>query len=395
MGRAGLVLASTFVVTMGTGCYGDKAEVISLPGTLAVGAYGDLSFGDGCVGSKADLCSRETVEAVDAMTVEPPGALEFLSPAGVPAELASVWVHYGMYVVHGLAPAHATVCVQARYSDGTHRKACSPVDVEAVAHVATSLACDPGVNGATAAPLVPAGATLSLAVELSAADGTGLGGVFAHPIDDAQLVPFGAMNYVWSSPLAGGALTIGSTLDPTFTETLATYGAGQVTGLVPSADLVPPTILAPGRQQLIQVADEVGAAHACQGVSVTATTETPDICVGPNGELSWPTDGPSTSFTALAEGTCRLSFGVAGGNVSPATLSVPFYFVNPADQGRDATIDAPCPAMGQRTCEASREAILVCTYGKKWALESRCNGNLCDYLSAAPCTAGSKCVACR
>jgi hypothetical protein len=389
------VLASTFVALMGTGCSGDKAESLSVPGTLAVGAYGDLSFGDACVGSKADLCSRETVEAVDAMTVEPRGALEFLSPADVPAELASIWVHDGMYVVHGLSPAHATVCVQARYSDGSHRKACLPIDVEAVAHVATSLACDPGGNDVTAAPLVPAGATLQLAVALSAADGTGLGGVFAHPIDDAQLTPFGAMNYVWTSPLAGGTLTIGSTLDPTFTETLATYGPAQVTGVVASADLVPPTILAPGRQQLVQVVDVIGAAHACQGVSVTATTETPDICLGPNGELSWPTDGPITSFTAEVEGTCRLSFGVAGGNASPATFSVPFYFVNPADQGRDATIDAPCPAMGQRTCEATREAILVCTYGKKWALESSCNGNLCDYLSAGPCAAGATCVACR
>ena len=395
-GRAGLVLASTFVATIAAGCYGDKSETISVPGTLAVGAYGDLSFGDSCMGSKADLCSRETVEAVDAITIEPPGALEVLSPGDVPADLASLWTPTGMYVVHGLVPAHATVCVQARYSDGSHRKACSPVHIDTVAHVATSLACDTGVNGSTTAPLVPPGATLELAVQLSASDGTPLGGVFAHPIEDAQLISFGAMRYVWSSPAAGGRLTIGSSLDPSFTETLATYGPAQVTGVVPSADLLPPTILAPGREQELRVADLVGAAVACQGLPATATTETPDVCVGPNGELSWDSAGPGTSFTAVAEGTCRLSFGVTGGNASPATFSVPFYFVNPADQGRDATIDSACSAKGQRTCEATREAILVCSVLKrKWVLSSSCDGKLCDYLSAAPCASGDDCVACR
>ena len=349
------------------------------------------------MGSKADLCSRETVEAVDTMTVDPPGALEFLSPGDIPAELASLWRPSGTYVVHGLAPAHATVCVQARYSDGTHRKACAPVDVDAVAHVATWVACDTGVDGATAAPLVPTGATLQLTVELSAADGTGLGGVFAHPIDDAQLTPNGAMNYLWyAPPAAGGALTIGSTLDATFTETLATYGPSQVTGLVPSADLVPPTILAPGRQQEIHAADLVGGAVACQGLPATVTTETPDVCVGPNGELSWDAGGSVTSFSAVAEGTCRLSFGVTGGNASPGTLSVPFYFVNPGDQGRDATIDGDCSVKGQHTCEATRNGILLCSVlTKKWALSSSCDGKLCDYLSAAPCAAGDHCVACR
>ena len=394
-GRAGVVLASTLVATIAAGCSGDKSEFVALPGTLAVGAYGDLSFGDGCVGSKADLCSRETVEAVDAITVDPPGALEVLSPGDVPADLASLWTPTGMYVVHGLAPAHATVCAQARYSDGTHRKACSPVYVDTVAHVATTLACDPGVNGSTAAPLVPPGASLQFDVELSASDGTGLGGVLAHPIDDTQLTTLWPSHYLWDSRVAGGALTIGSRLDAAFAETLQTYGTTQVTGVVPSADLVPPTILAPGWQQVFQVADEVGGALACQGLPATATTETPDVCAGPNGELSWEAGGIGGSFTALAEGTCRLSIAFDGGNASPATFSVPFYFVNPADQGRDGTIDGACSIKGQRTCEATRNAILVCSVlTKKWALSSSCDGKLCDYLSAAPC-AGGDCVACR
>ena len=120
---------------------------------------------------------------------------------------------------------------------------------------------------------------------------------------------------------------------------LQTYSPAPVTGVVPTADLFPPTILSPGAQQELHVADLVGGAFACQGLPATETTRTPDVCVGPNGELSWDAGGSVTSFTAVTEGTCQLSFGVTGGNATPASFSVPFYFVNPADQGRDATIE--------------------------------------------------------
>ncbi len=144
------------------------------------------------------------------------------------------------------------------------------------------------------------------------------------------------------------------------------------------------------------MAELVGGAVACQGLPVTTVTATPDVCVGPAGELSWTSDGAGTSFTARAEGTCQLSFAVTGGNASPGTFSVPFYFVNPADQGRDATIDSACSVKGQRTCEATRSATLDCSVLKKqWVLSSSCDGKLCDYLSAAPCAAGDGCVACR
>ena len=56
----------------------------------------------------------------------PPARSRSSLPATSRRSWPSIWTPNGMYVVHGLAPAHATVCVQARYSDGTHRKACAP-----------------------------------------------------------------------------------------------------------------------------------------------------------------------------------------------------------------------------------------------------------------------------
>ncbi|HEV8201113.1 MAG TPA: hypothetical protein VGS03_13915 [Candidatus Polarisedimenticolia bacterium] len=389
--RFAIAVTSVGLALVMAGCFGDKSESIDAPGTLAVGAYGELLFGDVCPGSKADLCSRETVESVDSFTVDPPGALEVIPVGEVPADLLIAWVHTATYVVHGLAPGHANLCVQAKFSDGSHRKACQMVEVGAIARVATPFACDSPQDDDTAPGLVPPGRVLSLSVQMFTAGGTALGGVLLHPIDDAQLVPSGVMSYVWSSPPAGGSLTLGSSLDPAFSKTLATYGPDQVTGVVVHADVIPPTTLAPGRQQEIQVLDDVGPVRACQGLPSAIRTETPDVCAGPNGEIAWT----GSAFTAREEGTCRLSVGVAGGAGYPGTVSVPFYFVNEADRGRDATIGSHCTVKGQRTCEATRDAILLCTGAGVWALTSSCNGLLCDYTAAAPCAAGAACVACR
>lgn len=381
-------------------CGGDKRESLQVTGTLAVGAYAQMLFGDACPGSKADLCSYETVQSIDAFTVDPPGALEVLAVADIPPE---IYVDpAATYAVHGLAPAQAKLCVKAHYSDGSDRNACQPVTVGAIAHVVAQLYCDPAV-GSTAAgstawgPLVPPGATLPFDIQFLAADGTSLGGTILHAIDETQLLVLRPMSYEWQSPAAGGALTLSSPLDPTFSERLETYGPAQVDAVFAGADLVPPTILTPGKQQPIQLAVDVGGVRACVGLPAAVRTETPAVCLGPNGEQAWTElAGSSTSFTAVTEGACQLSVGVAGGSGYPGTLTVPYYFVSAADQGRDSTIGSYCKTPGLETCEATREAILVCTLKQEWAIASSCDGTLCDYRApAASCTATHSCVACR
>jgi hypothetical protein len=377
-------------------CIGDKTEYLQVESPLAVGSYGGLLFGDMCPGSKADLCSNDTVQSIDAFTVDPPGALEILPASAVPSDLLAVWLYSGAYVLQGLAPGDVTVCVKAHYSDGSDRKACQPVTVKAIAHVAASLQCDPAVDGAKPGPLVPPGTTLPFNIELFAADGSQVSGALLHPIDETQLT-VGLGSYRWMSPAAGGTLTLSSPLDPAFAETLGTYGPTEVDGVFAAGDLVPPTILTPGRQQWIQVAANVGGVRACVGLPVSAKTETPDVCLGPNGELAWSeVAGSITSFTAVTEGSCRLSVGVTGGSGYPGTLTVPYYFVNAADKGRDAVIDDSCTTVGLQTCEAARNAILVCSPAKRWVVASSCNGALCDYTApGASCTAAHGCVACR
>jgi hypothetical protein len=314
----------------------------------------------------------------------------------VDPELLTLWNYSLPYVVHGLAPGLASVCVKAHFSDGTDRQACQPVTVAAIAHVATSLGCENSVDGVPPGPLVPPGATLYFGVELLAAGGGPLEGYFLHPIDDGAFVAVSPMGYGWDSPAPGTALAIGSPLDPTFAETFATYDPAQVTGVAAGAIGVPPLILTPGEQQSIQVAVDVGSTRACKGPPVTAKTESPGVCLGPNGELAWSALGSITSFTAVTEGTCQLSVGVVGGSGYPATVAVPFYLLNPRDKGRDASVGDACMMVGVQTCDATRDAILVCTPKHKWALASSCNGTLCDYTEpAVGCGAAHGCVACR
>ncbi len=170
-----------------------------------------------------------------------------------------------------------------------------------------------------------------------------------------------------------------------------------MTGVAAAADLTPPLVLAPGLQGLIRVAVDVGSVRACAGLPVTAKTETPDVCLGPNGELAWSeTAASTTSFTAVTEGTCQLSIGVVGGSGYPATVSVPFYFVKASDEARSSTVGSQCTTVGLQTCDGLRDAILVCTSAHTWAVASSCNGALCDYTKPpVGCDSAHSCVACR
>jgi hypothetical protein len=71
-GATGLVVGLALALS-GLGCKGDKEERLTVPSTLAVGAYGGMAFGDACTLSDY-VCWTETVESVDDITVDPPAS---------------------------------------------------------------------------------------------------------------------------------------------------------------------------------------------------------------------------------------------------------------------------------------------------------------------------------
>jgi hypothetical protein len=377
----------------GAGCAGDKAAAVRVQSPLAVDAWGWIGLYDACGGGHL-LCLGENVET-ESFTVDPPGVLEVLPTSGAPADLLARWQYALPHVVHGLAPGTAHICGDGTFNDGTERRVCVDVGVEPVARVGATLNCGKLVDGVMPSPLVPAGTALPFDVTIAAADGTELGGYILHPVDDAQLTPIGAMSYSWTGPAAGDSLTIGSPLDATFSATFATFGADRVTAVVAVPEVTPPTILSSDSGVTIDLAEDVDGRRACAGLPVAVQTETPGVCLSLDGGKTTWTDTTTTLFSPVSEGTCRLSIGVTGSNAAPAIVEVPFYMLNPDDQGRDRLAGTECLAGTQPTCSIDRHSILACR-GGKWTANHDCASQICDYTApAAACTSAAGCVACR
>jgi hypothetical protein len=378
------------------GCLGDKSASLAMPATLAVGTYSGVRYGDACTGSKADLCSSETVQRIETITIDPPGMVEIITVDQVPADLQQAAQYDTPYAVHGLAAGSGKVCIKALFSDGTNRQACAALLVAEIAHVGLTPSFD--LDGALRQPLVPPGLTLPVSVQFQAADGTVLGGDTLHSVDDGELVAGFPEEYSWVSPSAGGSLTIGSRLDPSFSETLATYAPGDVTVIHGAITETPPVILTPQRGMEFHLMVDVGGRRAAIPTAVSVRTDTPDICTGDQGVLTW-TEGPNSNegwFTAVSEGTCHLGFGVPGGTADLGTFDSNYYVVDSQDfLTRDQSAGDACGNQNLQVCSRDRSTVLVCR-SKKWAVATGCNPGICDYTaSASACTSPDGCVACR
>ncbi|HVY38322.1 MAG TPA: hypothetical protein VHM31_10305 [Polyangia bacterium] len=392
-GVCGAVLLSA----LAGGCFGDKSATLSLPAALAVGTYAPVTFVDACVGSKADFCSPESVQRIESITVEPAGMLEILPVDQVPADLQAVARYGSPYAARGLAPGSGHVCVKGLFSDGTHRQACVPAAVADVAHVAVVLSCGQVVGGVAPEALVPPGLSLLFDVQLQAADGTLLAGDTLHVVDDAAFVQTTPRSYVWSAPTAGGSVTFGSRLDSSFAQTLSTYAPVEVTAIHAATGPTRPLILGQGQAMNFLLGADVGNRRACVPPEISIRTDTPGVCTGEQGAITWAAGAGVTEawFTAVSEGTCHLGFGVAGGARDLGTLDVPFYVVNSADRlSRDHAAGEPCGDANLHVCARGRATVLVCR-AKRWAAATDCSPGICDYTAAAACPDPTGCAACR
>lgn len=392
------VCGALVLSALAAGCFGDKSASLSVPPALAVGTYAPVTFGDACVGSKADLCSPESVQRIESITVEPAGMLEILPVEQVPADLQQVARYGSPYAAHGLAPGSGRVCVQGLFSDGTHRRACVPAAVADIARVAVALSCGQVIGGVAPDALVPPGLPLPFEVQLQAGDGTLLAGDTLHVVDDGAFVQATPRSYLWSAPAAGGAITFGSRLDPSFSQTLSTYALGDVTAIHAKIGLAQPLILGLGQAMDFLLAVDVGTRRACVPAEISVRTDTPGVCTGEQGATTWAAGAGNSEawFTTVSEGTCRLGFRVPGGARDLGTVDVPFYVVNSADQlSRDHAAGEPCGDANLHACARGRSTVLVCR-AKRWATATDCTPGICDYTAAAgACADPTGCAACR
>ncbi len=370
---------------------------MTMPTALAVGTYGPVGFGDTCTGSKADLCSSETVQRIEAITVDPPGMLEIIPIDGVPADLQQVAQYETPYAVHGLAPGTGRVCVQGLFSDGTHRKACLSAAVADIAHVTARTVCPVRVDGVVPEALVPQATSLVFGVDFHAADGTFLAGDRLGAIDDGPFTQTSPSSYVWSSPPGGGSVTFGSPLDPSFSQTLSTYAPTDVTAIHAAATLPPPITLGVGQQMDFDLVADVGSQRACVPPAISVRTDTPSVCSGDQGVATWMMDTGSVQgwFTPVSEGTCHLAFSIPGASGDLGALDVQYYLVDSADSlARDRSAGDSCAAQNQQVCSRDRTSILVCR-SRKWVVSGLCGPGICDYTAPASACPDSSCVDCR
>jgi hypothetical protein len=385
------------VIFVAVGCAGDGSAVVRVVGTMGVGTYAALDFADACQESHANLCSTETVQRLESVTVEPAGMLEVVPVNQVPTELLQVAGYQTSLAAHALATGTGRVCLQGLFSDGSHRRACADVTVREIAHVSTALSCVSVRDGVSPQALVPPGVSLSFQIQFQAADGTLLGGDTLQPIDEGAFTQSGAESYVWAAPVEGGSVTFGSRLDAGFSQTLSTYDATEVTAVHAVVGIAPPVVLSPGLTMDFQLAADVGAGRTCIPTTIAVRTDTPDVCTGAQGALTWSEGNSLTSayFTAVTEGTCHLSFGVPGGNADLGALDVPYYFVQSSDDlTRNRIVGDPCGVPNQQACAQDRTSVVVCR-SKKWAVATKCTPGICDYTAPASDCPTSGCAACR
>ena len=135
----------------------------------------------------------------------------------------------------------------------------------------------------------------------------------------------------------------------------------------------------------------------CWPAATRIQTENPSVCLGPQGETVWTnSEGVNEAwFTAVGEGTCRLSLGVSDARPNLGTLEVSYYLTNPDDQGRDALPGDPCTHEGDQACAIGRSATLECKF-KRWAVVTTCGSGICDYtMPASACSDAEACTECR
>jgi hypothetical protein len=133
-----------------------------------------------------------------------------------------------------------------------------------------------------------------------------------------------------------------------------------------------------------QVAVDVEGRRACVPTLISVRTDTPDVCTGDQGAVTWTAGAASTEawFTTVSEGTCHLAFSIPGGASNLGALDVSYYLVDGTDDlARDHTAGEPCGTANLHDCARDRSSVLVCQ-SKRWAKGTDCSPGICDYTSA-------------
>jgi hypothetical protein len=394
-----LACAALAVATFALGCdrLGAVARLQVTSEPLALGCYSQARIVD------ASLTSTASNAGVTSAKSSNPSVAQLEAVADLPASFPTGRTADRVYL-KALAPGTTTVSVDADFDDGTKRSASASVGVRSVDALSIQPVCDETV----ALPLrVPAGTTAVFdAVPMSG--GQKLAGYCPGAISGAQI---GCSPYVmdivtdtvrcqWAAPAAGGSADISSTLGPTSSARLETYGPADVTSVTALTSSGTRTIAAAGQGGGTFTAYvSLAGGRPCRSTAIQVKTLTPTVCTGPAGATTWTTtDEPRTvSYTSLAEGECQMGLGAAGATTYPSTATFSTRVATDFTIARTADPNTYCNSAGATACLASLMGVVTCR-GGSWSQPSLCaDGQACEMSPSGSngCSADGGCARCR
>jgi hypothetical protein len=305
------------------GCKLEKSASISSAGeALAVDGYLAVTISDTCQGEyKLGLCT--SAQLLDTkFTVSDSSVLEIATLAQVPALIQAASANV---VVHGKAEGKSRLDVLAKFDDETTRNASIEIEVKKANRIEASAACraesDP-------AHLLPVGHQEFIDVQLFNGNQR-LNGLVVDAIrgdEIAQATSNGEppMRFSWA-PTKPGKLNLTSPLVEQVVLEMTAVAASEIRLVQELPAIGTPYNVTLNYANSLRVAQTVAGKRICRTVEVTATTDTPEICKGRDGELQWQgclSDGTHIPFMPLQAGTCKLTASSAGGEASSFEMNL-------------------------------------------------------------------------
>lgn len=377
-------------------CDNKGAYVGGVNGTLAVGAYHTLAYGDACSGGgKLNFCTSETITEILDLRSEDPTVLEIVPGTSHPRAGQAKRPFYAL----GKKPGQASLTFKARFDDGSVRADSAQVMVKSADLAKLVYACRGEDRNEV---LASVGSVQDFEVHLYAG-GERLTGWLPDAIAaDGVTDVFADMDvnrYSWQAPSVPATQTLRAGAVSRVTGKLTAFGPAQVS----SIDIVsrnagsPAAFAATGQRFYVDTQIRVNGQVPCENTPVELHALTPAVCAGPAGALAWMGDRWGGEATVYAEGSCGIGAALPGGAIF-GTKSFPIFFVQSAPTGlKIPGYGEACPTEGGTACAYGYSSVGVCTEGR-WVSKTSCSAQqTCDYVpeTAPGCVSGASCAACR
>jgi hypothetical protein len=375
----------------------EEAHLQVTPGgkPLAVGAYQSLQYGDACEGGgKVSFCSSEGLVSLDELSSRNPG-VAVIVPASEAPLAESTTTHF----ILGVAPGRATLVFRGTFDDGSVRSAEADVEVRKADRVKMSASC----KGTETSQIVtkPGGeAYLDAKLFSGSTELAGLHPDALLPVAGLTRSPsFDSVNqFTWTAPPEPVSVDVRSALVSGSVGTLLGYGPADVSDIVVDSSNGSSLVTWQGGSTRIAAMTKVRGVEPCHVNPVVFRTETPAVCSGPAGALTWQGKDESGGFVEMnAEGTCRVSASADGVRFfRPGVFR--FFFVEEPGAEKFDGFNQPCAVEGSTSCTyGDNSQVTICREGR-WTTKEQCGPTrTCDARDPASsgCVAGGPCSHCR